>query len=163
VSYELRPEMPPEGIPLAQRFPPDDLKRIYDNLRRTGEPLGIIFGDVKVTSNSRLALQASEFARDRGHYASFHNRVFHAFFTETRDIGNLEVVLDLAESDGLDRAELHRALVEGEYLPRLAQVRKDGEALGVTAVPTFIVEQKHKIVGALPLEQFRKRLTQIRG
>ncbi len=155
--------MPPEGIPLAERFSPDDLKRMFDNFRRTGEPLGITFGDVKVTSNSRTALLASEFARDYGRYDSFHDRVFRAYFTEIRDIGNLEVVLDLVEAEGLDRDDFLRSLEEGKYLPRLARARQDGEALGVKAVPTFIVEQRHRIVGTLPLDQFKARLTRIMG
>ncbi len=155
--------MPPEGIPLARRFPPDDLKRMYENLRRTGEPFGIIFGDVKVTANSRLSLLASEFARDCGHYDSFHSRVFHAYFTETRDIGKLDVILDLAEKEGLDREELRRTLGDGTYLPRLAEARKEGDALGVTAVPTFIVDQRQKIVGALPLDLLRKRFSEVLG
>lgn len=155
--------MPPEGIPLAERFSPDDVKRMFDNLRRMGEPLGIVFGDVKTTSNSRTALQASEFARDCGRYDSFHDRVFHAYFTEARDIGSLEVVLDLAEAEGLDPGELVGALENETYMPRLARARKEGEALGVRAVPTFIVEGTHRIVGTLPLEQFKERLARVAG
>ncbi|MDQ7782052.1 MAG: DsbA family protein [Desulfomonilaceae bacterium] len=163
VSYELRPETPPEGIPLTRRFSPEDLHRIYENLRRTGEPLGIIFGEVKVTSNSRSALQAVEFARDRGHFHSFHNRVFYAYFTDTRDIGNVEVLLDLAQEDGLDPAELQRALAEGTYLSRLFHARRDADALGVTAVPTFVVDGTHKIVGAPSPDLFRKRLAEVQS
>lgn len=132
-------------------------------MRRTGEPLGIVFGELKITSNSRTALEASEFARDKGHFDSFHERVFHAFFTETRDIGKIDVVLDLAEADGLDRAELQETLSAGTYSPRLAEARKEGETQGVTAVPTFIIDGSHKIVGALSIDQFRKRLGKIQS
>lgn len=158
MSYELRPEMPLEGIPLSRRFSPEKLQRMYDDLRRTGAPLGIVFGDVEVTANSHMALEASEFARDRGHFHSFHERVFHAYFSETRDIGKEEVLLDLAEADGLDSDELRAALARRAYASRLAEVRREGEILGVTAVPTFIIEESHKIVGVLPIDQFRRRL-----
>ena len=155
--------MPAEGVPLSRRFSQEEISRIYDNLRRTGAPLGIVFGDVAVTANSHLALQASEFARDKGHFHSFHERVFYAYFTEMRDIGKEEVLLDLAEEDGLDREELRSVLGNHAYAARLADVRREGEAQGVTAVPTFIVEGSLKIVGVPSMDLFRRRLDEMEG
>ncbi|MBI5568897.1 MAG: DsbA family protein [Desulfomonile tiedjei] len=161
VSFELRPETPQEGVLLASRFPEAELKRIYENLRRAGTPLGIVFGEVSVTPNSHLALEAGEYARDHGHFASFHERTFRAYFTEGRDIGRLDVVLDLAREDGLDRGDLAEALRGRRFAQRLAEARREGEGLGVRAVPTFIIDAKHIIVGVQPLEAMGDRLRQI--
>jgi len=150
--------MPREGIPLSKRFTPEQLTQIYDNLRRMGAPLGITFGEVKVTPNSRLALEASEFARDQGRFHSFHDRVFRAYFTEGRDIGKLDVILELAGDLGLGVEELKEALNAGSYLRRLADARREGEELGISAVPTFLIDGSHKVVGAQPLDSFRRLL-----
>jgi predicted DsbA family dithiol-disulfide isomerase len=55
---------------------------MFDNLRRSGKDFGIVFGDRTLLSNSRLSLEASEYARDMGLYDQFHDRIFHAYFTE---------------------------------------------------------------------------------
>ena len=153
--------MPQEGVPLASRFSPEKIKVIYENLQKMGAPLGIRFGKVSVTPNTHLAHLASEYARDRGHHDSFHDRVFRAFFTDTRDIGNLDVILDLAEADGLDPDDLRTNLVEGRYDSRLARSRAEGERLGVTAIPAFVLDEKLKIVGARSLDFFRERIRSV--
>lgn len=137
------------------------MKERYAGLNRAGEPFGIRFGERSFLSNSRPALEASEFARDKGVYGLFHERVFHAYFTDLLDIGNVDVLLDLATAEGLDTAELKRVLEEGVYAPRLEETMREAARYGVNAVPTFIVNDEHKIVGALPLDSFRDRLSRI--
>lgn len=163
ISFELRPEMPPEGVALASRFPPERIKQTYENLRRAGAPYGLVFGDVTWTSNSRLALEASEYARDQGRYDLFHDRVFRAFFTETLDIGKMEVVLKVADEVGLDTDGLAQALEEGRYAQRLAHAQHEGERIGITAVPTFILNESVAIVGAQSIDYFRAKIREIQG
>jgi predicted DsbA family dithiol-disulfide isomerase len=157
VAYELRPEMPLEGMPMSKIFPGVDLKKRYESLSHAGSPYGISLNEISRASNSRLALEASEYARDKGHFDSFHGRVFRAYFVETRDIGNLEVILGLASEDGLDDDDLRRALKEKQYAARLEEAKDEARGYGITAVPTFIINGKHKLVGAKPIEAFRDK------
>ena len=122
--------MPPEGVALASRFPPERIKQMYENLRKAGEPLGLVFNEVTWTSSSRLSLEAAEYARDQGLHDHFHDRIFHAYFTETQDIGKRDVVLHVAEEVGLDPGELDSALQEGRYSQRLEEARAEGMRLG---------------------------------
>jgi predicted DsbA family dithiol-disulfide isomerase len=150
--------MPLDGIPMAKLFPGVDLKKRYESLSLAGSPYGIAFSEVSRASNSRLALEASEYARDKGRFESFHSGVFRAYFVETRDIGDLGVILELAEHAGLDPDDLRRALLEKRYAARLEEARQEAQQYEVTAVPTFIVNDNYKIVGAQPIEAFREKL-----
>ncbi len=87
VSYELHPETPPAGMLLSERFKGYDLSSFYNQLRERGKEVGVVFGTHTLLSNSRLALMASEYARDKNRYDSFHENIFHAYFTEGLDIG----------------------------------------------------------------------------
>jgi len=156
VSCEIHPETPPEGILLAVRLPGIDWEGMYENLRRSGASYGIRFGAVTLLSNSRLALEAGEYARDHGSFDEFHEQVFHAYFTEVKDIGRLDVILDIARSAGLDAEELKTALQEGRYSAKLQAAQQQSERYRVTGVPAFIINEEHKIVGAQPLEVFRE-------
>jgi predicted DsbA family dithiol-disulfide isomerase len=162
VSFEIHPETPPEGVPLAVRLPDVDWDGMYENLRRTGSQYRIAFGNVTLLSNSRLAMEASEFARDHGKYDLFSEKVFHAYFTEARDIGRKDVVMKVAGAAGLDVDALQKALIQGRYAHRLREAIEEGQRYNITGVPAFIINRKYKIVGAQPLEVFRDTLKSLR-
>ena len=95
---------------MSERFKGYDVTQMYDNLRRRGKEIGIVFGDRSVLSNSRLSLEASEYARDMGKHEQFHERIFHAYFTEAIDIGNTEKLCNIAAGCGLDVIDMMHAL-----------------------------------------------------
>jgi predicted DsbA family dithiol-disulfide isomerase len=163
LSFELHPETPPEGMPYAKRFPDADVEKMYENIRKRGDEFGIKFGPRLLLSNSRMSLEASEYARDMGQYELFHERMFYTYFTESKDIGNPEVIKESASICGLDTDELVKALKERRYAHRLEASRKEAEKIHLTGVPTFIINGKTKVVGAQQITVFKDLLGKIGG
>jgi len=163
VSFELHPETPPAGMLLSVRFKGHDLSSFYDQLRKRGKEVGVVFGTHTILSNSRLALMASEYARDQGRYDAFHESMFHAYFTEGLDIGKTDVIADVAKKSGLNEKETLNAVRDGRYASRLNEARKEGELLGLTGIPLFIIENKYQITGAQPIETFHQLLDKIKS
>lgn len=161
MSYELHPETPPTGMLLSERFKGHDLTSFYEQMRARGKEVGVVFGNRTLLSNSRLALMAAEYARDLGQHDSFHENIFHAYFTEGLDIGNPDVIAAVAKKSGLDEKEMLSAVEDGRYTSRLDEARKEGQLINLTGVPMFIIENKYKIVGAQPIEAFRDLLDKI--
>ena len=116
----------------------------------------VVFGNRTLLSNSRLALEASEYARDMGKFESFHETMFHYYFTEAHDIGSIGVITRVAVNSGLDAGDMMNAISEKRYRLRLTQARQEGEKINLTGVPTFIINGKEKIVGAQPVEVFKE-------
>jgi predicted DsbA family dithiol-disulfide isomerase len=143
---------------MATRFPPEDVKRIMERLRSMGAMYGITFADRPLLSNSRLALQAAEFARDHTLFDPFHAALFAAYFSHGLDIGNIDVLAMIAKNTGLDAEAMQQALQTGKYLPRLEAAQQEATVRGVTGVPTFFIGEKKSVVGAQHLEVFRKIL-----
>jgi predicted DsbA family dithiol-disulfide isomerase len=158
LGVEIHPDTPPEGLPIERMFRPEDTKRMMKNLRAMGAPFGIIFADITRISNSRLALQAAEFSRDRGRFHEFHDAVLQAYFAAGLDIGDREVIAQLGRDVGLDITALEKALEKGTYLPRLQQMQEEAAQAGVTGVPTFLMGARRTIVGVQPIEVFRNTL-----
>ena len=146
---------------MAERFAPDQIAGMFSTLRLKGKELGISFGDLTLLANSRLAMQASEFARDQGKFESFHVALFQAYFTELRNIGDLEVLTAIGRQASLETSELQAALQENRYLDRLLAVTEEARQLNITAAPTFMINGQFKIVGAQPLETLRRSLLKI--
>ena len=143
---------------LTEHLPHINWDELYENLRRSGARFDIIFSDVTLLSNSRMSLEAGEFARDHGMFERFHEQIFYTYFTETKNIGNIETIMEAAENTGLDSHEMQQALNNRKYLPRLEQSAMDARNNNITSVPTFIIEDKHIITGAQPVEVFRDAL-----
>ena len=146
---------------LSERFKGYDISRMFDSLRMRGKEFGIEFGNLSVLSNSRLSLEAGEYARDKGKFEQFHEKIFHAYFTESIDIGNSRELCSAAAECGFDPVDMMQALKDGRYRPRLDDAREQGLKIQLTGVPTFIINDSHKIVGAQPVTVFTDILDKI--
>lgn len=158
MGYELHPETPPEGKLLRQMFPNYDPAAMILNLNRAGAPYGITFSPLEVVANTRLALEAGEFAREAGLFEQAHERLLRAYFQEGENVGEKETLLRLLGEIGLDRQALSKALDSDAYATRLQQARERAREHDVTALPTFIINGKDKIIGAKPYEAFKRLL-----
>jgi predicted DsbA family dithiol-disulfide isomerase len=158
LAFEIHPDTPQAGVLLSTMFPQLDTQNMFRHLRDSAASYGITFADIVLVSNSRMSLEASEFAKDQGKFDQFHRALFQAYFSQGMDIGNLEVLTQIGHESGLDRDDLAQALQTGKYRPRIENMRKEAARLGVTAAPTFIIENRDRIVGAQPIEVFRKKL-----
>ena len=155
MSYEIHPDTPPQGALLESLFGPG-IRQSQEGLRRRAVELGLHFEPPELLSNSRLAVEAAEFARDAGKHPEFHREVLAAYFARSEDIGDIEVLLRAAEQVELDSAGLRDALAGGAYAARRQAAEAEARGLGITGVPTFIFAGSQKVVGAQPLDHFRQ-------
>jgi predicted DsbA family dithiol-disulfide isomerase len=162
VSFEIHPDTPQHGMPLVDLFPASAIDQMHSRLVQSGAQYGLTFVNNPLLSNSRLALSASEFARDHGAFRSYHRRLFQAYFSESQDIGDMEVLLNIAKACGLDANELAAALTMDAYAERLQRSQQEGHQLGVNGTPTLIINDRYRVVGAQPLVAMRKALREIR-
>jgi predicted DsbA family dithiol-disulfide isomerase len=139
-----------------------DLDAMFKMLNNSGGPYGIEFGKFTMLSNSNMAIQASEYARDMGKYHEFHELIFKAYFKDCKDIGSLETIDEVASKCELNIEELHERLEQKYYKQRLKDVNKMAETYEITSIPTFIINDEHKIVGALSVDEFKRILNNIK-
>lgn len=150
--FFLDPTTPPEGKPRRQMTKPDDPPTPIEQ-RAAG--LGITFTRGRTwTSNSHLALEAAEFAAEHGDPWRFHRAMFKAYFEDLADIGDIEVVVRVGAEAGLPEAELREALAAGRYREPVDEGIRWAQQIGVTAVPTFVLDGRLGIVGAQELPVF---------
>lgn len=129
-------------------------------LQTAGAPYGITF-NFEVIINSRLALEAGEFAREKGKFEEAHTRLFQAYFSEGQNIGEKAVVLKLLKEIGVEESELNDALESHIYTPRLEQARQLAQKHDINVLPTFIFDGRQKIVGAQPYAVFQRALQKL--
>lgn len=162
LPHEIHPDTPIGGRSVTDLFSRFDVDNVLGECRRRGKPYNLEFGELTWLSNSRLSLRMGEFARDAGVYDAVHHALFKAYFTDGRDIGDMDVLLDLARQCGFADA-LQAALDSGQYLDRVKQGSEEARQRGVTAVPTFFIEGLPPITGAVSEERFREALQSLPG
>lgn len=157
MSYEIHPETPPEGVPLERLFGPG-VARHLEPLRQRARELGLPFEPPSLLSNTRMACEAAEFAREEGKHPEFHREVLAAYFAHSEDIGDIEVLVRLAGKVGLDPAGLREALTSEAYRAKREAAELEAREFGVSGVPTFFFADGTEVVGAQPLDHFRRLL-----
>ena len=131
------------------------------NLNHSGSLYGINFGNLELMPNSHNALEAAEFARAQGKEKEYHSLLMYSYFKELKDIGDLEVLGELGKTLGLSKDELIAAVKNRTYETALNNSAKDAHSMGINSTPTFVIDDKYTIVGAQPIEEFRKLLDTI--
>jgi predicted DsbA family dithiol-disulfide isomerase len=112
--------------------------------------------------HSRRALEATEYANEHGRGDDFHRAVFHRLYGEGRDIGAWEVLREAATEAGLDAVDMEGTVDGGRYAPVLDARLALATGLGIKAVPTFIFNDSHRIVGAQRYEVFQEAIARLK-
>ena len=130
---------------------------MMQNLRKRSAELGLPIGNRQKTYNSRLAQELGKWAESKNAGDAFHAAAFKAYFVNGKNIAKLPVLLDLAESAGLNREE-----AESIILNRTSKKAVDEDwALswknGIKAVPAFMMKND-QLVGAQSYSTLEKLL-----
>ena len=133
----------------------------FQQLDERGKKMGVRFGAQPLMSNSREALEGGEFAKKHDRYDAYHEAIFRAFFTDCLDIGNRQVIMDVARKAGLDEKALNAALEKSTYLPRLRETTDKAKKLWISSAPTFVIEGYGNITGAQSIDNFRAALREV--
>lgn len=111
--------------------------------------------DTMIPTNTFDAHRLAKFAKTKGMEAEITEKLLFAHFTDSKHIGDHEVLVDLAVSVGLDRDEVITIL--GDHSAYAEEVRSneaDARQIGVQGVPFFVLNKKYAVSGAQPLEVF---------
>lgn len=155
-AFELHPEIPLEGMQPPWMDSPR-FQAMEERVRQMARQAGLPLDPPQRVSNSRRALEAAEFARERGRHEAFHAAVFRAYFQEGRDIGDWAVLVEIAEEAGLDGEAMPQAVERGAYRAAVEAQIREAHQLGITGVPTFFLGDL-TVVGAQSYEVFRQAM-----
>lgn len=159
--FYLRPDTPPEGMEL-----PDYVKRAHESgatvrLQEMANLNGLTFTPTQRIYNTRLAHEATAYALEHGKGHEFHRTVFHKIYGLGLDISKWEVLREAAQEVGLDADEIQKMVESGLYTQALAEEVQIASQIGVTGVPTYVINDQYAIVGAQPIEAFKNALGKI--
>ncbi|WP_339637403.1 DsbA family oxidoreductase [uncultured Sulfitobacter sp.] len=157
--FQLNPEMPREGMDrrayLEGKFGgKEGAVRAYAPVVEHAEKAGlnINFEAMKRTPNTLDAHRLIHWAGIEGRQTAAVSALFKAYFVDARDIGDAEVLADIADSIEMDAAVVTRLLKSDVDTQDIRDRDSHSRKMGVNSVPTFIIANAHAVPGAQPPE-----------
>jgi predicted DsbA family dithiol-disulfide isomerase len=156
LPFQLNPDMPKEGMPRAEyrkaKFGSLERSQALDaRVIAEGKSEGIDFAFERIqrTPNTLAAHRLIALAENQ---SAVVDALFKAYFEEAKDIGDPEVLADIAAKCG----------VKGwpEQARDVSELEEGVRELGISAVPTFIFDRKLGVSGAYPPDSLAEAMRQ---
>jgi predicted DsbA family dithiol-disulfide isomerase len=106
--------------------------------------------------NTRQAHILLEYAKDFNLQTALKLRLFSAFFTEHKDISDRNVLAQEIAAVGLDVDEAMSKLESNSAFSDVHEKETQWHRLGVSSVPTVVINRTSGISGAQPVEAFKE-------
>lgn len=157
--FQLNPDMPREGMDrrsyLERKFGgKEGAVRAYAPVVEHAEKAGLKINleAMQRTPNTLDAHRLIHWAGIEGRQTAAVSALFKAYFVDARDIGDAEVLADIADSIEMDAAVVTRLLKSDVDAQDIRDRDAHSRKMGVNSVPTFIVANTHAVPGAQPPE-----------
>jgi protein disulfide-isomerase len=170
-SFQLDPAMkatPGQSLYayLAKRkgFSLEQSKKMHDQVTQSAATVGLDYQfDKVIVNNSHAAHRLIQAAKSQGRGDALEEGLFHAYFTEGRDIGDRTVLADLAAAAGLEADLANQAFddLTGEWGRLVDDEAAEAHALGSSGVPFFVFQRQYAVTGAQGELTFRKVLEKV--
>ena len=159
--FQLNPGMQPDGMDrqeyLISKFgSADAAKTIYDNIYDEGlvEGINFNFDSIMTTPNSFNSHRLLALAYNQGVQENVLDSLFESYFLNGEDIGDPNVLLDIAIKHKIDAEDFKSYLSDQENIEPLANEEIQARKMGINSVPTFIINKQIVINGAQTSENF---------
>ena len=158
MHFPLHPETPDDGQTLEELFAGRDydIDASYRRMKGLMDAEGLDYGKRTHTYNSRLAQELGKWAETQPGGEAIHMALFRAYFVNNRNIGNPEVLMEIAREAGLPEDGAREVIEERTFEAAIDMDWAKSRQYGVTGVPTYVAERQG-VVGAQSyevLEQF---------
>jgi predicted DsbA family dithiol-disulfide isomerase len=165
--FELNPQMAPEGedvdAHLANKYgrTPAEFEAARANLRARGAALGFTFGERKRIWNTFDAHRLLHWAGLEGRQHALKQALLGAYHRDGRNPSDHAELAAIAAEAGLDSVRAAQILAGSEFAAEVRADERHWQQLGISAVPSVVVNGRHLIQGGQPPEVFEAALREI--
>ena len=160
-AFQLDPTAPP-GVSqkvfevYAKKFGgPDKANEILAHVTREAAAVGIDFDmDNAQRANTLVAHQLLAMAEGLGKQLELKERLMKAYFCEGEAVGDPDVLVGLAGEAGIESETTQGWLDSGEGLREVAKQLEAAAEMGISSVPTFVINRAFGVPGAQTPEYF---------
>ena len=166
--FQLNPDMPEGGMDrrayLETKFGGKEgavqaYLPVVEHAKSAG--LAINFEAITKTPNTLKALCLIHWAKLEGCQAEIVQELFEAYFYHGKDVGDTEILVNIAAEAGMDTDMVKRLFASGQDKLEIQERDASARNMGVRAVPTFIVAGQHVVSGSQSVEMWQSVIEDI--
>jgi len=152
--FLLAPDMPREGRNrkeyYAEKFGEDNgrMKQMTEILLKEAGTIDFQFDHIERAPNTVDSHRLIRWAQGQGRQNETVEAVFKAFFTDGRDIGDIETLIDIGVNSGLERDILTSLFQEDRDREAIQQRAMQAAGMGINGVPFYIFNNQVALSGA---------------
>lgn len=158
-AFELRPNTVPALDPNAEY-----LTRVWESsVYPLAARLGVTMARPPVQPRTRRTHEAAHWARSIGRFDEYHSALLQAFFERGENIGEVDVLVALADRLGMPGGALRKALVARQFEQNVIDDEELARQMDVGSVPAFIAEGRYGVIGVQPVDVLRELVERARA
>lgn len=160
IPYQIHPDVPLKGESIEKIADNNQTKKMLLMLNRIAKPYDqVIYSDTMDTIyNTKRALLAGEYAKTQGLFEEFALETFQTAFLHNKNIGEKEVIDQVAKNSGLNPDKMNQAIDSGRYNKILEIVKDLGDDFKVEEVPTFLINDKDTMINVRKYDDLKTKL-----
>ena len=165
--FELNPQMGPDGEDvvdyLGKKYgsTPAQIEETGEAIRARGASVGFAFGPRTRTYNTFDAHRLLHWAGLEGRQVPLKLALLRAYHGEGKNPGSHDVLIEAAQSVGLDAGRARTVLQDGLYADDVRAQERDYQEMGIQSVPSIIFNGRYLVTGGQPVETFEQAIRQI--
>jgi predicted DsbA family dithiol-disulfide isomerase len=165
--FELNPDMKPEGEAIVDYIgkkygrTPEQIAESQAQIRERGASVGFTFGARTRVYNTFDAHRLLYWAGMEDKQLPLKMALLQAYHSQGKDPSNHDVLVEAAQSVGLDAAEARQVLQSGKYAEEVRAEEQEYMAMGIQSVPAIIFNRQYLVSGGQPVETFEQAIQQI--
>lgn len=170
--FELNPHMAPDGEDTAEHIArkygstPEQSRANRQRLSDIGDSLGFAFNygeGMRIYNTFNAHKLLTIFGSERGWQAqtALKMALFKAYFQDRRDVSDFEVLCDIAEAQGMDRAVTAAWIADAALTESVRAEMAHWTDQNITGVPAIIFDQKFMVPGAQSAETFADVISKV--
>jgi predicted DsbA family dithiol-disulfide isomerase len=113
-----------------------------------------------VVGNTWRAHEFLAYASAQGKNRAAWDRLFRAYYGETRSVFTIDALVELAPDLGLDPVETRQVLNDGRFRQQVQDEARQAQRLGATGTPFVVIEGRYAVAGAQGTESLLGALRQ---
>ena len=163
-AFQLQPDI--EGVVstkehLAEKYniDKDRVAEMQANVCSIADGEGLCYDlENTMSGNTMDAHRVLKWAESTGVAQELLEKMYSAYFEQSRPVFAHDDILAITDEAGLDRADVIAVLISDNFRDLVLQDQDVARQLGANGVPFFVIDMKYGISGAQPQEVFTKTL-----
>ncbi|MGB0630717.1 MAG: DsbA family oxidoreductase, partial [Alphaproteobacteria bacterium] len=162
VHFPLHPDTPPEGREMAGFYAERGLDpdKMYQDMKERMDAEGLPYGKRTHSYNSRLAQELGKWSETVDGGEKLEKEFYKAYFVDSRNIGDVDVLLDCVEAAGLSVEDAKSVIENRTFEQAVDEDWAKSQQYGVSGVPTYVAGG-YGVVGAQPYEVLEKLMQEV--